>query len=112
MTKAISRCVRMDNWIFEIKMVRALKVDSYGKPYEAIAQLNINGDFGYLDGALHAHQDSFSQEDIETFIKISKALSLQSLKFGEQSIALDTEKSEDKTCSAEPSSSRNVKKIA
>lgn len=112
MTKAISLCVRMDNWIFEIKMIRALKVDSYGKPYEAIAQLNINGDFGYLDGALHAHQDSFSQEDIKTFIKISKALSLQSLKFGEQSIALDLEKSGEVPKTKEPVTPGSIKKIA
>ncbi len=112
MTNAISRYVRMDNWIFEIKMVRALKVDSYGKPYEAIAQLNINGDFGYLDGALHAHQDSFSQEDIETFIKISKALNLQSLKFGEQSIALDLETAGEVSKAKEPVTPGSVKKIA
>lgn len=87
MTQAISRCVRMDDWIFEIKMVRALKVDSYGQPYKAIAHFNINGDFAFLDGALHASQERFSDKDIETFKAICRALDVSSLKMGEEEIS-------------------------
>lgn len=89
MTQAISRCVRMDNWIFEIKMVRALKVDSYGQPYKAIAHFNINGDYAFLDGALNASGEQFSHEDIETFKAMCQALEVKSLKLGNNAYTPD-----------------------
>jgi hypothetical protein len=82
MNQAISRCVRMDNWIFEVKMVRALKVDSYGKPYKAIAHFNINGDHAFLDGALSASGEQFSEQDIQTFMAMCQALEVKALKIG------------------------------
>ncbi|REL30680.1 hypothetical protein [Thalassotalea euphylliae] len=82
MTEAISRCVRMDDWIFEIKLVRALKVDSYGQPYRAIAQLNVNGDFAFLDGSLHAGEEGFSAQDIATFQQFCQMLEVKELRLG------------------------------
>ena len=82
MTEAISRCVRMDDWIFEVKLVRALKVDSYGQPYRAIAQLNINGDFAFIDGSLHAGQEKFSETDIATFQRMCEMLDVKELHLG------------------------------
>ncbi|REL25619.1 hypothetical protein DXX93_03010 [Thalassotalea euphylliae] len=72
----------MDDWIFEVKLVRALKVDSYGQPYRAIAQLNINGDFAFVDGSLHAAQDTFSAQDIATFQRMCELLDVKELHLG------------------------------
>jgi len=44
--------VHLNNWIFEVKAVRALRVDNYGEPYSAIANINVNGDVAYLDGLM------------------------------------------------------------
>ncbi|WP_448212832.1 hypothetical protein [Colwellia sp. MEBiC06753] len=85
MTEAISRCVHMDDWIFEVKMVRALKVDSYGKPYKAIAQMNINGDFAFLDGALHASDQQFTAQDLQTFKAMCQRLGVKELRLGNES---------------------------
>ncbi|NMP30202.1 hypothetical protein HII17_01395 [Thalassotalea sp. M1531] len=84
MNDAISRCVRIDDWIFEVKMVRALKVDSYGKPYKAIAQMNINGDFAFLDGTLHADDSQFSEQDINTFKAMCATLDVTELRFSDE----------------------------
>ena len=84
MTETISRCMCMDDWIFEIKMVRALKVERYGKPYKAIAQMNINGDFAYLDGSLHSTEAKFTESDIETFKRMCHALGIKELRLGNE----------------------------
>lgn len=80
MTDSISRCVRMDDWVFEVKLVRALKVDNYGEPYRAIAQLNINGDFAFVDGSLHADEEGFSEQDIATFEQLCQMLDVKELR--------------------------------
>jgi len=46
--KTATRCIKIDNWIFEIKAVRAIRVEEYGQPYSGIANININGDKAYL----------------------------------------------------------------
>jgi hypothetical protein len=48
----MSKHVEIGEWVFEVKMIRALKVSEYGKPYSAIANCNINGDVMYIDGLL------------------------------------------------------------
>ena len=80
MNDAISRCMRMDDWIFEVKMVRALKVDSYGQPYKAIAHFNVNGDFAVLDGAMHGKGEHFTDKDLKTFLAMCEALGIKDLK--------------------------------
>ena len=75
------RYVKIDDWIFELKMVRALKVDEYGKPYSAIANCNINGDNMYVDGLLTKEEDEFTKEDFMTFLKFSKKLGLKGFSY-------------------------------
>ena len=44
MTGSMSKHVKIGEWIFEVKLVRALKVEKYGQPYSAIANCNTNAD--------------------------------------------------------------------
>ena len=63
----MSKHVQIGDWIFEVKMVRALKVDEYGKPYSAIANCNINGDSMYIDGLLTQEGETITREDLQSF---------------------------------------------
>ena len=76
-----SRYIKIDDWIFEIKTVRALKVDKYGEPYSAIANCNINGDTMYVDGLLTKEETEFTKEDFMTFHKFSKKMGLESFSY-------------------------------
>lgn len=48
--------------------MRALRVDEYGKPYSAIANLTVNGDNAYIDGLLTREDAKFSRKDFKPFI--------------------------------------------
>ncbi len=63
----MSKHVQIGDWIFEVKMVRALKVDEYGQPYSAIANCNINGDSMYVDGLLTKEEQNLTREDFNSF---------------------------------------------
>jgi len=63
----MSKHVQIGDWIFEVKMVRALKVDEYGQPYSAIANCNINGDTMYIDGLLTKEGENFTRDDFKCF---------------------------------------------
>lgn len=63
----MSKHVQIGDWIFEVKMVRALKVDEYGQPYSAIANCNINGDAMYVDGLLTKDETNFTRDDFNSF---------------------------------------------
>lgn len=65
--EAMPRFVQVDDWIFEIKSVRALRVDEYGKPYTAIANLTVNGDNAYIDGLLTRENEKFNRKDFIAF---------------------------------------------
>jgi hypothetical protein len=52
MNKSITRIAKMDDWFFEVKMVRAIKSKNYGDPYSAIAQLNASGEQMHIDSHL------------------------------------------------------------
>jgi len=95
MNEAISRCMRMDDWIFEVKMVRALKVDSYGQPYKAIAHFNVNGDFAVLDGAMHGEEKYFNEKDLKTFLAMCEALGIKDLKIDNAAQLFDRKAQED-----------------
>ena len=67
MDESMSKHVQVGEWIFEVKMVRALKVSEYGKPYSAIANCNINGDVMYVDGLLTKKEQIFTKSDFNSF---------------------------------------------
>lgn len=73
----MSKHVQIGDWIFEMKMVRALKVGEYGEPYSAIANCNINGDSMYIDGLLTQEGQQFTREDFNSFNNFCYQLGLK-----------------------------------
>ena len=81
MSNITSRHIQVNDWIFEIKMVRAIKVNDYGQPYSAIANFNINGDSAYIDGLMTSNEESFNRDDYQTFVKFCQQLEIKKVKF-------------------------------
>ena len=81
MSESVSRYMHIGEWCFEIKMVRALKVDEYGEPYSAIANCNINGSSMYIDGLMTKEGQKFTKEDFMTFYKFTEALGLDNFSY-------------------------------
>ncbi len=75
------RYVHHNNWIFEIKAVRALRVDNYGDPYSAIASLTLNGDNAYFDGLLTRENEAFTRDDFRTFKEFCSQLGVTNANF-------------------------------
>jgi len=73
----MSKHIQIGNWIFEVKMVRALKVKKYGEPYSAIANCNINGDSMYVDGLLTKENQDLTKDDLASFYKFSQLMDLK-----------------------------------
>ncbi len=79
--EALSRFVQIDQWIFEVKSVRAIRVNDFGKPYSAIANLTLNGNSAYIDGLLTREGEDFTREDYQSFVKMSQKLGLDTVNF-------------------------------
>lgn len=81
MQKNITRYIELNNWIFEIKSIRAIRVDTYGEPYSATANLCINNDSAYIDGVMTRDQVDLEQEDYLTFMALCQKLGISKVKF-------------------------------
>lgn len=77
----MSKHVKIGEWIFEVKMVRALKVEEYGKPYSAIANCNINGDTMYIDGLMTKEGQKFTRDDFNSFIAFGEQMGLKQFSY-------------------------------
>jgi len=73
--------VQVNNWIFEVKAIRALRVDCYGEPYSAIANISINGNSAYLDGLMTKESDAFTRHDFQTFKEFCTQLDVNHARF-------------------------------
>ena len=81
MTDTTSRFIHLDNWIFEIKSVRAIKVNQYGNPYNAIANFSFNGNNAYIDGLMTREDESFTKDDYQTFKDLCQKLGIEQVQF-------------------------------
>ncbi|NMP30902.1 hypothetical protein HII17_04935 [Thalassotalea sp. M1531] len=81
MSDNLNRYIQIGDWCFELKMVRALKVDEYGKPYNAIANCNINGDSMYVDGLVTKSDEEFTKDDFMTFYKFTEMMGLDNFAY-------------------------------
>lgn len=81
MKPSISRFTQMDDWIFEVKMVRAIRVKKYGDPYTAVATLTANGDQMYIDTQLTREEGDFSRKDFMTFYRFCQSLEMKSVMY-------------------------------
>jgi len=90
MNSNMLRYVEVDEWIFELKSIRAIKVDSYGEPYNSIANICINGDSAYIDGLMTRDRDDnkLNSDDYSTFMKLCQGLGISQVKFADASNAL------------------------
>jgi hypothetical protein len=75
--ETMSKHVQIGEWIFEVKMVRALNVAEYGKPYSAIANCNINGNAMYIDGLLTKNDQLFTKNDYKSFNEFCHRMGLK-----------------------------------
>ncbi len=62
----MTRCIKVDDWIFEVKVLRALRVNNFGEPYSAIANLTFNGDNAIIDGIMLKDQETLTNSDYQT----------------------------------------------
>jgi len=94
MNETINRHIQIGDWIFEIKMVRALRVPRYGEPYSAIANVCFNGNTAYIDGILQKSQPnqtsqaSLSDDDIQTLKTLCDQMDIEQLQFEPKQNAL------------------------
>ena len=77
----LSRYVQIDKWIFEVKSVRAIRVDLGGRRIIKKANFALNGNSAYIDGLLTREDDDFTREDYQTFVKMSQQLGLDTVNF-------------------------------
>ncbi|GAA0816028.1 hypothetical protein KO495_11010 [Colwellia sp. D2M02] len=78
---AVSRCIKIDNWIFEVKTVRAIRADEYGKPYSAIATINVNGDRAYVDGLMTNTTIDLERDDFAAFTAFLQQIDVKKVEF-------------------------------
>lgn len=81
MTNTTSRFIQLENWIFEVKSVRAIKVNEYGKPYHAIANFSFNGNDAYIDGLMTREGENFTKEDYEVFRRLCQKFKVKKVQF-------------------------------
>lgn len=75
------RYIKIDDWFFEVKAVRALRSVQYGDQYSAIANFNCNGDTMYVDGLMTREQERFSHKDFQTFKKFCSQMNVKEANF-------------------------------
>ncbi len=81
MKQGMSRFTQIGDWIFETKVVRAIKVNNYGQPYAAVATLTANGDQLYIDSHLSRCDDTLSRQDYSTFYQFAEQLEMKKLRY-------------------------------
>lgn len=81
MTELSSRFIQMDDWIFEVKSIRAIRVEHYGQPYNAIANFKFNGDIAYIDGLMTKDNENFSRKDYQIFHQMCQRLGIKEAQF-------------------------------
>lgn len=79
MQKFITRTTQMDEWVFEVKMVRALKVTKHGEPYSAVANLTANGEQMYIDTHLSMTGEELAKEDFMTIYKFCQLMGMKNI---------------------------------
>ncbi|WP_370164232.1 hypothetical protein [Marisediminitalea sp.] len=81
MQSGITRFTQVGDWIFEVKMVRALRVEKYGQPYDAVSTLTANGDNLYIDTQLTRQHNELSREDCMSFYEFARQLEMKQIQY-------------------------------
>ena len=67
------------DWVFEVKIAKALKVKKYGDPYSAIANLAAHGEQMYTDSHLSVNDEGLSKEDFMTIYKFCWSMGMKKI---------------------------------
>lgn len=81
MNKDANRYVKVGDWIFEVKMVRAIRVNEYGQPYDAVAHMTFNGDEAYVDSQLTRTDENISRKDLDTFLDFAQMMEVHNFRY-------------------------------
>lgn len=95
MNKSITRIAQMDDWVFEVKMVRALKLKKHRESYSAIASLTANGDQMYIDSHLSDKDEELSKEDFMTIYKFCQSMGMKNISYDRVKNGFKTSKQVD-----------------
>ncbi|MEP0355090.1 hypothetical protein [Paraglaciecola sp.] len=102
MNQSISRLSQIGDWVFEVKMVRALKVKNHGEPYSAIANLTANGDQMYIDSHLSINDEDLTKEDFLTIYKFCQSMGMKNISYDRIKNGLKSSKQVDITQNTSP----------
>ena len=80
-SETLSRCIKIDDWIFEIKTVRAIRAEEYGQPYTAVANISFNGDSAYVDGLMKNSDVELTKDDFNAIKGYIRQLGGNQLQF-------------------------------
>lgn len=81
MKNLLSRRVQIGDWLFDVKMVRAMKVPAYGKPYSAIATMTVNGESIYVDSQLSRVDDELTRDDYRAIYQFCESIGAQQIHY-------------------------------
>ena len=81
MKESSSRYIKVGDWYFEVKSVKAIRVDEYGEPYTAVANCSFNGDSMYVDGLLAKDNHEFSKSDYKAFYEFSHLMGVEQVNY-------------------------------
>lgn len=76
-----SRLTQMGDWLFEVKMVRALKTSHFGEPYSSVAMMTINGEQAYIDTQMSRADAEFNRQDFTTFYRFCQQMELSQVHY-------------------------------
>lgn len=81
MKESSPRYIKVGDWYFEVKSVKAIRVDEYGEPYTAVANCSFNGDSMYVDGLLAKDNHEFSKSDYKAFYDFSQLMAVDKVNY-------------------------------
>jgi hypothetical protein len=79
MKKSITRISQIDDWVFEVKMVKSIKSEKYGEPYSAVAHMTVNGDHMYIDSQLSADNVELNKGDFKAIYEFCQSLGMKNI---------------------------------
>lgn len=81
MDKTASRYIKVGDWMFEVKMVRAIRVEEYGQPYDAVAHMTFNGDEVYVDSQLSSADENLGRKDLDAFLNFAQMMDVRNFRY-------------------------------
>ena len=102
MNKSITRIAKMDDWFFEVKMVRALKSKNYGDSYSAIAHLTASGEKMHIDSHLSVNGEELGRDDFMTIYKFCQSMGMKSISYDRIKNGSRTSKQVDISARSQP----------